>query len=771
MPGEYQGNNPQPVPGRSQNDGWKPPAASMLVMGLSGCGKSNFINLATGQTDCMVSTGPKLCTKYARTCRHSISINGSEFRFIDTPGFANDTIDDRKVLERLVEYFAPRDTSCFPKRVTGLLYIHSEDELFKGRTSRKTIEMLVKILGKRFLDRVTVLVRSQNGTQSALSTVKSADSPLYPLYCHDTKPWDTIPYTEDPQSIKEMLAPYIPVSPRLIRLAALENFAQRDGSNWQYNDISRQLWDWFPDEIGNSLITVDQAVIQTRLHEKQDELEKPRVLPAQKEQELKEFQSALENEVKNIREKIVAEKFDHEVRLESLCEAIRDQGDKMSELQSKARNLLAQKERELKDLQSAHEIEMKNVQEKIVAEKSDHEVQFGSLCKTIRDHEGKISELESANRSGAEEIESLKALGLKKDMEIKALQEKLLVKDAELTKIKEASERAIRELMGISRTEENEGTELKSGANCTTNKLANKQKEEVHRLEAEIRRINAEYGSLRSHMQLQENTEQEDIMTALGDLNRLIEEYGQTISEHIEQHMEDNPPKKVLKPQDLLSIFGQVKRKVASKVKQDVYVLFEYAVQAIICGQLYTHLFEPFHPSIADHNSFVMEVYNRLSHQAPQFVSGRWRRDTFNYMSGVSTSKGQDKLNGERMYALIIGALGTLLGKIDGIKPEDVLQEHDKALVKLITMAEEFNRLIKGGVSALGDFQPIAFPFGQEFQPSHMSEVNSKPKKLVHPDIILATVGLGLVKRQALGGDQKPEEMVLRNAIVFGSPK
>ncbi|CAE6524454.1 unnamed protein product, partial [Rhizoctonia solani] len=411
----------------------------------------------------------------------------------------------------------------------------------------------------------------------------------------------------------------------------------------------------------------------------------------------------------------------------------------MSDLQSKAHNLLDQKERELKDLQSAHESEIKNIQERTDAEKCDHGIHLLNLWKTIRDQEGKISELQSSMGSGVEEIESLKALSLKKDMEIKLLQQELQVKGEELIKVKEDSERAIRESMGSLRTKKNGRTELKGWVSGTTNKMANKQ-EEVHQIQAEIRRINAEYGLLRTHMHLQENAEQADIMTALGDINRLIEEYGQTISEHIEKHMEDNPSERVLQPQDLLSSFGRVESAVASKVRQDAYLLFEYAVQAIICDQLYTHLFNPFHPNIADsYNSFVTEVYDQLSHQSPQPVSGRWRRDTFNSISRVLTSKGQDKLNGEKIHGLITRALGTLLGKVDGIKPEGVLKEHARALAKLVAKAEAYNLLIKGGVSFLGDFQPIIFPFGQEFQPSHMSEVSSKPKKPVYPETILAT--------------------------------
>ncbi|CAE6449585.1 unnamed protein product [Rhizoctonia solani] len=709
--GDYQGNNSHITPARPQNDVWKPLPAIMLVMGLSGCGKSSFINSVIDQAECTISTGPRLRTRYPRTCRVSKRINECEFRFIDTPGFANDTIDDRKVLEHLVEYFAPRgdrDGTNLPRRVTGLLYIHSGDEPFKGRTSRKTIEMLVKVLGEQFLDRVTVLVRSQSEAQDDLSRiVQSEDSPLYPLYCNNIKPWATIPYTQDPQSIQHILGDYITVSPRLVRLAALDNFVQRDGNNcnWQYNDISHHLRELFPADIG-PLIIADQADVQTHPQERQDEIEK-------------------------------------------------------------VHNLLAQKEQELKDLQSAHAIELKNISESNMAEKSDHELQRSTLCKTIREQGEEISVLQSSQSSGLEELEELKELSLKKESEIKLLQEELQAKEKELVKVKEDSERTIRELMEAPQAKGNETLELKNRVNGTTNKKANKQGDEIDHLKAEISRINAEYASLRTHMQLQENTEQADIMKALSNTNRLIEEFGQIISEHIEKHMEQNPPEKVLQPQDLLSVFGRVESKLASKIKQDAYLLFEYAVQAIICDQLYTHLFKPFHPSIDDdRNNFITQIYCQLVHQAPQTVSGRWRRDTFN-----SISRSQGKPNGERMHGLITGALVTLIGKIDGIKPSDVLKEHDKALVQLITKAEGLNHLLKGSVSVLGDFQPIAFPFGQAFQPSHMSGVVSKRKKPIHPETILATVGLGLTKSYALGRDQEPEETVLCTAVVFGLPK
>ncbi|KAG8762598.1 hypothetical protein FRC11_008553 [Ceratobasidium sp. 423] len=76
-------------------------------MGPQGCGKSSFINLAIGQSDCLTSATSKLCTKVVRSSKRSKWMHGVEFRFTDTPGFGNEVFEDAKILELLVESLAP----------------------------------------------------------------------------------------------------------------------------------------------------------------------------------------------------------------------------------------------------------------------------------------------------------------------------------------------------------------------------------------------------------------------------------------------------------------------------------------------------------------------------------------------------------------------------------------------------------------------------------------------------------------------------------------
>ncbi|KAJ1303492.1 hypothetical protein OPQ81_011678 [Rhizoctonia solani] len=723
--GSYQGSGPYLNPTRPQADAWgnrSPQTLFMLVMGPQGSGKSSFINMAISRPDCQTSTDSRLCTQIVRFCKWSSWISGGEFKFTDTPGFGNGIIDDKRILELLVENLAPNarrdrhDSSNLPRRVAGLLYIHSEDEPFRSRTPRKTIEMLVKILGERFLERVTVLIYSKNMPQYDFSSfTPPEDSPLYPLYSKSIKPW-TMSYGHDLRSLERILGPYVGLRPRLVRLAALDNFVQSDGGNWQFSDIPRHLEEFLSKDT-TPPVMADQADIQSRLKEQEKEIEK-------------------------------------------------------------LRKLLAQREAELQELQTNHG-ELKRIQKDREEEKFNHETERKSLCNTIQGLKGEISNLTSSKDSELKELEALKnaeisKLSTDKDLEIKQLQDKLQAKADELTTLQTDSKRRIQESIDALRTKEDEINELKSGLNGATIKKGKEQNGEISRLEGEIRRTQAEYASLRTHMQLEENTEQADITTALADINRLIEEFGHGLSEHIEKHMKENSSGKTFQPQDLLSLLGPIGSEGVSRVKQDAYALFEYSVQATVCDLLCTHLFRPFHPSIADdekRDAFITRLYEQVAYQGPQSVAGRWRKDAFNSISRDQSSGSQHTPDDNRMHRIITGALSKLLGKVVEIGAHEVLGKHDRELLKVISKAEDLNRLLKGGVAMLGDFEPTVFPFGEKFQPDYMSEVNSKSKKAKHPETILATTELGLVKIYAVGGGRKPERTVLRKAAVIGLPK
>ncbi|KAH7336817.1 hypothetical protein B0J17DRAFT_718736 [Rhizoctonia solani] len=775
----------------------------ILVLGPHGCGKSTFINKIIDKDECHTSSNSQLCTRGFRSCRFSKSVRGNDVKFIDSPGFGNEMLGDREIFESLVQYFAPDPTKPryegvnYPDRVTGVVYIHHEDKPFMNRSSQTTMEMLGKIIGDEFLNRLTVLIQSGNKSQWDLSNYTPPEnSPLSPLYRNNNKP-RTMPYDGNPQSIERILEYYTGLNPRLVRLAALDHFAP--GGNWQYDEISRHLREFFPADIG------PWADIQSQFRAQENKLDELRTVLAQWKEEIEDLRSTQEAKQNKLDElqNLLAQNEKEMKTLKFTYDT------KQNELEA-LRNLFAQKAKEMEGLRSIHDTEQKHFRDERMREKFNHEVALRYLQNMIEEREAEILQLKSNKGSDIKNIETLNAeiinLGLEKDSEISRLRDELqaknellvkseMMKNAEINKLssekdlelerlrdelhgkgdKADNKRRVQESIHEVGAKESKPMGLQSKVNGAA-KTENKQEvdSEIDRLRAENSRINAEYASLRNHMQLEENTEQADITTALGDINRLIEEFGGSLSEHIENYMKQNPPEKAFQPEDILGVFGQVGGEMGSKVKQDAYALFEYAVQATMCDQLYTHLFRPFHPNIADdekRNTFIMQLYEQMTYQVPQSVVGRWRRDAFNAISRDLLLGNQDNPNGERMHRLITGALSALLGKLVAIQPHDVLKEYDRALLKVIAKAEDLNRLLKGGVSILGDFQPTVFPFGEAFRPDYMSEVNSKPKKTKQPDTILATIELGLIKSNALGDGRKPEKTVLRRAVVVGLPK
>lgn len=139
---------------------------------------------------------------------------------------------------------------------------------------------------------------------------------------------------------------------------------------------------------------------------------------------------------------------------------------------------------------------------------------------------------------------------------------------------------------------------------------------------------------------------------------------------------------------------------------------------------------------------------------------GRWRKDSFNSISAIA-----DQSYETAIYPTLLDSLHTLLNSCFDSSAEAKLdEEHEAMLRRLVDVAERWNRLIKGNVVLLGEFQPIAYPCGDGFQSNHMSRVTDSGAERTQS--ILGTVELGLIKYIALGNNQEPEETILHHAAV-----
>jgi len=83
----------------SQNDG------IVLVIGITGAGKSTFIQYATRQDNRTVCHKLRSSTAEIQTVRIAHPTDGSPVVFIDTPGFDDTSRSDAEILTMISEFF------------------------------------------------------------------------------------------------------------------------------------------------------------------------------------------------------------------------------------------------------------------------------------------------------------------------------------------------------------------------------------------------------------------------------------------------------------------------------------------------------------------------------------------------------------------------------------------------------------------------------------------------------------------------------------------
>ncbi|KAF2815178.1 P-loop containing nucleoside triphosphate hydrolase protein [Mytilinidion resinicola] len=133
----------------------------IIIMGVTGAGKSYFINRLAGRE--VVQEGADLdsCTQACQLI--PITIGASKVLLIDTPGFDDTQRTDSEILTEIA-----RILSCqyqLGVDLKGVIYIHRITDIRYSRSSVKTFEVFKKICGERALKNV-LLITSRWGEVS-----------------------------------------------------------------------------------------------------------------------------------------------------------------------------------------------------------------------------------------------------------------------------------------------------------------------------------------------------------------------------------------------------------------------------------------------------------------------------------------------------------------------------------------------------------------------------------------------------------------------------
>ena len=135
----------------------------ILVIGLTGSGKSSFVNFITGKNLCKVSSKPDACTKDYKMV--DLYFNNKIFYFVDTPGL-DDADGDKENIEAILKF---RNTV---PRINTIIYCQNITEQ-KFNFSIKNLFELMKKLYQDFSHLIIVRTHSDRSSDQFKNNKKN----------------------------------------------------------------------------------------------------------------------------------------------------------------------------------------------------------------------------------------------------------------------------------------------------------------------------------------------------------------------------------------------------------------------------------------------------------------------------------------------------------------------------------------------------------------------------------------------------------------------
>ncbi|KAG8740460.1 hypothetical protein FRC10_004287 [Ceratobasidium sp. 414] len=293
----------------------------------------------------------------------------------------------------------------------------------------------------------------------------------------------------------------------------------------------------------------------------------------------------------------------------------------------------------------------------------------------------------------------------------------------------------------------------------------------------------SEYASLRSELQLNDNMEQSKIVRSLKDLNRGIEDFGRSVAEHIVDNYVSpyTSDHTTLKASNLPGVKAQFCHQegkpslVLSSTGDGMPTedFFDLSVRSILCKRLHENIFLPFHPTLAgdSQNEFMNGLYQEVRHQGKllhhQTIASKWRANSFLALSKSNDPEIRAKYVRKYIESIKTQDLDVLFANFfDENKGVSLADLHDKELEKLVSLAWDWNRTLKGSVVVLGDFQPIAYESGVLFDPNRMVDFEPDRKSKKVPSTALCTIGFGLMVSRSKDKGNILDDMVVCKATM-----
>ncbi|KAH7411576.1 P-loop containing nucleoside triphosphate hydrolase protein [Phaeosphaeria sp. MPI-PUGE-AT-0046c] len=115
----------------------------IAVIGVTGAGKSTFINKATGRNDMKIGNSLNSCTSKVETTR--FRIDNRWVTLIDTPGFDDTELDDTDILRMIADFLA--STYKHQMFLTGIVFLQGINSNRVTGSERTRTRLFEKVCG------------------------------------------------------------------------------------------------------------------------------------------------------------------------------------------------------------------------------------------------------------------------------------------------------------------------------------------------------------------------------------------------------------------------------------------------------------------------------------------------------------------------------------------------------------------------------------------------------------------------------------------------
>lgn len=131
---------------------------TIAIMGVTGSGKSTFINLLS-KSNMAVNAGLRSCTSEVGISKPFV-LADRQVTLIDTPGFDDTMRPSTEILETIGKFFA--ESYRQRSRLSGVIYMHRITDVRMSGSARRNLNMFLKLCGDTAMENVVIVTNMWN---------------------------------------------------------------------------------------------------------------------------------------------------------------------------------------------------------------------------------------------------------------------------------------------------------------------------------------------------------------------------------------------------------------------------------------------------------------------------------------------------------------------------------------------------------------------------------------------------------------------------------